>query len=83
MASGDFNKDGLQDVLLGAPGTIDEAKGRGLVGLVYLVYGSKNVTGHNVLELSSNPNVFTFSGAFLDANSRFGAAVLALDFNLE
>ena len=74
VASGDFNGDGIDDMLLGAfksaPG------GRSQAGRVYVVYGASSISG--TIDLSTSADI-TIEGAVVD--DRLGRAVAAGDVN--
>lgn len=74
VASGDFNGDGIGDMLLGAfksaPG------GKSQAGRAYVVYGASGISG--TIDLSTSADI-TISGAVAD--DRLGRAVAAGDIN--
>jgi len=75
VGSGDFNNDGIDDVIIGANGADGPGGNPNFAGDSYIMYGPFN--GSAVLALS-NANV-TFSG--INTNDHLGTAVDSGDFN--
>ncbi|MBN2092193.1 FG-GAP repeat protein [candidate division KSB1 bacterium] len=75
IAAGDFNGDGIEDLLMGAYGA--DAGNTQAVGKVYVVLGSKNLLKQ--LDLKSQTADFTLTGH--NADDLFGFNVAAGDLN--
>ncbi|XP_078541840.1 phosphatidylinositol-glycan-specific phospholipase D [Lissotriton helveticus] len=76
MVSADLNKDGYEDLLVGAPGY--STLGHFQVGRVYIVYSNESGLLSDSMDLDED------SGSILQGfqpSGRFGSAVAALDFN--
>ena len=75
MASGDFNGDGFDDLIVGSPG--DEINGSNGAGMVTIAYGSNSGL--------TNPQIFHQNSAgvsgSVSSNERFGASVTSGDIN--
>lgn len=69
----DLNHDGLDDVLIGAPG--DDVQ----TGAVYVIYGTNSLG--QTLHLAEDMSSITFFGEKI--NNRFGYATEIVDFNLD
>ena len=70
-ASGDFNGDGVEDLLLGVPGA-DSAKGN-----AYIVFGEPGLSGvQDFAEVDPDVRIVG-----IDHNDSFGQSVAAGDFN--
>ena len=77
MASGDFNGDGFDDVIIGSPG--DEISGSNGAGMVTIAYGSNSgLTNQQIF----HQNSVGVSGS-VSSNERFGAAVASGDLNAD
>lgn len=92
LATADFDGDGLEDFVVGAPGYTPLHSNRSQVGAAFVVFGAEaTAQGHHTVDLAaaaaghggnaSAPVVWAFHGHA--SNERFGEAVAALDFNLD
>ncbi len=77
MASGDFNGDGFDDLIVGSPG--DEISGFKGAGMVTIAYGSATGLGNQQIFHQNSAGV---AGSAL-SNERFGAAVASGDLNAD
>ena len=77
MASGDFNGDGFDDLIVGSPG--DEISGSKGAGMVTIAYGSATGLGNQQIFHQNSAGV---SGS-VSSNERFGAAVASGDLNAD
>jgi hypothetical protein len=73
VASGDFNGDGVDDMLAGAPEAVSAA------GRAYVTFGSPGLAGTR--DLADAPGDFVVQGA--EAGDRLGQAVASGDFNAD
>ena len=74
VASGDFNNDGFDDVVAGAP--LDTVGTQAAAGEIGILMGSAG--GLSLFQFYQEGN---FSGHHAEANDNFGAAVASRDFN--
>ena len=77
VAFGDLNRDGLDDLIVGAP-NVDGPGGQD-VGAVYVFYGRKDAAGNAVHDLAKQPPDVTILGD--DPNDFIGAGVAVGDIN--
>ena len=77
MASGDFNGDGFDDLIVGSPG--DEISGSKGAGMVTIAYGSATGLGNQQIFHQNSAGV---SGS-VSSNERFGASVASGDLNAD
>lgn len=77
VLAADINADGLDDVILGAPGTTGELDPRTDQGRVYVFFGSDDLEG--IFDLADAPSDLTFTGA--EGFSRIGSAMTSGDVN--
>jgi len=76
MTSGDFNGDGINDLLFGA----SEADENGHSGSVYILWGSENLHGQDAIDLSlEHPQILQISGE--NTGDNFGTWTSAADLN--
>jgi len=79
LASGDFNQDGLDDLVMGAPGY--GTLGSPQLGAVYVIYGRESVAGYERVDLSGTTAYVTLTGT--DLFGRFGWALAVVDLNAD
>lgn len=79
LTHADFNKDGLDDLVMGAPGYSEE--GHPQIGAVYVCFGRTHLDGHSRIVLRDDETGLALFGN--EDFSRFGFAVTALDFNAD
>jgi glycosylphosphatidylinositol phospholipase D len=79
LARGDLNNDGIDDLIIGAPGF--ETPGHPDLGAVYVVYGRKDAKTYfaSGIDVGNADAVLTGN----EDGGRFGWAVTVLDFNLD
>jgi hypothetical protein len=77
VASGDFNDDGIDDLLLGARGADGSGNARSFAGEAYVIYGSAALGGTVDLEVAVP--ALRVIGA--EANDQLGTSVASGDFN--
>jgi len=75
VGSGDFNNDGIDDVIIGAHNAEGAGSSPNLVGETYIIYGPLNDSA----EISLSTANITFYG--IDAGDRSGISVSSGDFN--
>ena len=69
LAIGDFNHDGFQDVVIGAPDTDFTPQGgtlRANAGAVYVIFGTHKVTGSEIDETNQKPDKLTLNSENAD-----------------
>lgn len=76
LATGDFNGDGIADLILGAPGADPIADKRDPLGAVYLIFGTR-VFLPSTYDLASKAADLTIYGAY--PGDRLGAGAFAVD----
>ncbi len=79
LASGDLNNDGIDDLIIGAPGY--ETPGHPDLGAVYVVYGRKDAKTYFAAGIDIGNADAILAGN--EDGGRFGWAVAVLDFNLD
>eukprot|EP00743_Colponemidia_sp_Colp-15_P001591 GILK01001737.1.p1 GENE.GILK01001737.1~~GILK01001737.1.p1 ORF type:complete len:905 (-),score=147.51 GILK01001737.1:91-2769(-) len=79
IAKGDLNNDGIEDLVLGAPGTGEEGKPHR--GAVYIYYGGKKPVPKEITQLRLSDASLILQGT--DIYSRFGWAVAVVDINAD
>ncbi len=79
LSKGDFNNDGIDDLVIGAPGY--ETPGHPDLGAVYVVYGRKDAKTDFASGMDLNSADVVLTGKV--DGGRFGWAVTVLDFNLD
>lgn len=77
LTYGDFNNDGLDDLVIGAPGYGEH--GRPQLGAVYVIFGRSKVNGHEHVNLNEGGADLLFIGD--ESYSRFGWALAIVDLN--
>ena len=78
VLAADFNDDGIDDVIVGAPGVTGTEDPRTDQGQVYVLFGSPDLTGGS-REIGAEPADLTITGA--EGFSRLGHATAAADVN--
>jgi hypothetical protein len=81
VASGDFNKDGIADLVIGAPEADFTPTGgvsRAGAGAVYVVFGKTNFANPTVIDAANAPEVRIFGAA---AGDNLGFSVAVRDVN--
>jgi len=81
IAIADFNNDSLDDVIIGAPGYSPEGSPR--AGAVYVIYGRKDISGHEKLVVGAGENETSTSIYGDVTNGRLGWSVGSVDFNTD
>jgi len=79
LAKGDFNHDGLDDLVMGAPGYA--MPGQPQRGAVHLVYGRQAIIGHERVDLSERSADLTLVGPA--DYGRFGWSLAVVDLNAD
>lgn len=79
VAAGDFNGDGIDDLLVGADAADAVGNAKSSAGEAYVIFGSASLSGTR--DLSSSPADFTVLGAASGHN--LGTSVAAGDFNAD
>lgn len=77
VAAGDVNGDGIDDIILGAPGGDGPANSRDSVGEVVVILGGSSLPAKIDLQRSS-VNLIVYNN---QQRSRFGSAIVSLDIN--
>ena len=72
LAKGDFNGDGIDDILAGAPKASGPDNARNNTGEAYIIFGSSDVSG--TVDISENQHDFTVIGAAQSDNLGFVVA---------
>eukprot|EP01100_Stratorugosa_tubuloviscum_P014442 TRINITY_DN772_c1_g2_i1.p1 TRINITY_DN772_c1_g2~~TRINITY_DN772_c1_g2_i1.p1 ORF type:complete len:822 (+),score=401.78 TRINITY_DN772_c1_g2_i1:18-2483(+) len=80
IASGDFNADGIQDLIIGEPGW--GPVGQPMTGGIYVIFGREGDSGHNQTRYLTTDNADVFING-PSVYSKFGFAVTVLDFNAD
>jgi glycosylphosphatidylinositol phospholipase D len=79
LASGDFNNDKVDDLVIGAPGY--GSTGHPQKGAVYICYGKKKLKGNSETDLTSDRADIALTGA--SDFGRFGWSLAVVDFNAD
>ncbi len=79
LADGDFNGDGFADLAIGAPG--HGGNGDPQSGRVYVVFGGRDVNGHEELALSTQSVDVILAGS--EVYGRFGYSLAVVDLNAD
>jgi glycosylphosphatidylinositol phospholipase D len=79
LSKGDLNNDGIDDLIIGAPGY--EVPGHPDLGAVYVVYGRRDAKTNFASGIDLNSVDVVLTGKV--DGGRFGWAVTVLDFNLD
>ncbi len=76
IISGDINNDGIDDLIIGAPGLYPNGVN---AGYVYIIFGSSNFEANKVIDLNNNEADIRFRGPH--QNSGLGKSVASADVN--
>lgn len=79
LAFGDFNNDGLDDLVIGAHGYGEH--GRPQLGAVYVIFGRSEINGHESVDLSEGEADLLIVGD--EPYSRFGWSIAVIDLNAD